>query len=504
VNKKPTLLAILDGFGLAPASDSNAVSLAHTPNFDKYWTNHPHSQLLASGLQVGLPEGQMGNSEVGHLNLGAGRIVRQSLTHIDHLIETGDFFSNPALLDVCAHCKANQKSLHLMGLVSNGGVHSELGHVKALLNLARQQGLTDVFVHVFTDGRDTPPDSGRVFIQSLESELGSYRIATVIGRYYVMDRDNRWERVQTAYDCMVSRKANHTAVSASAAIEAAYARLETDEFVLPTLIEGGQAIEAGDGIVFFNFRADRAKQITKALMQKDEFTGFVREKLLSDIKYCSFMNYGLGYPYAFELPALNNCLAQVISELGLTQYHTAETEKYAHVTYFFNATIENPFTGEERGLVPSPKVATYDLAPAMSSVELTEKTRLRLLEQKDDFVLINFANPDMVGHTGIVEAAISACEATDLGLGVLVETVLQLGGQAVIVADHGNAEKMKDELGNPHTAHTTNPVPCIYVGPKNVQLINGILGDIAPTILSLMNIPQPPEMTGNSLIVAAP
>ncbi len=504
MKKQPTLLAILDGFGLAPPSDCNAVTLARTPNFDRYWYEHPHSQLQASGLQVGLPEGQMGNSEVGHLNLGAGRVVRQSLTHIDYLIESGEFFRNPGLLEVCNHCKSHKSSLHLLGLVSNGGVHSSLEHVLALVRLAREQGLTDVYIHVFTDGRDTPPDSGLGFVESLEQQIGSYRVASVIGRYYSMDRDNRWERVKTAYDCMVSRKAAHSASSAAQAVRAAYQRDETDEFILPTLIEGGRAIESGDGLIFFNFRADRAKQLTKALLQKEEFTGFEREKTVSELKYCSFMNYGLGDPFAFELPPLNNCLAQVLSDLGLTQYHTAETEKYAHVTYFFNATIEAPFAGEDRGLVESPKVATYDLAPPMSSVELTEKTRLRLLEQRDDFVLINFANPDMVGHTGILQAAIEACEATDRGFGILVDTVVQLGGQAIIVADHGNAEKMKDEHGNPHTAHTTNPVPCIYVGPKPVKLINGILGDIAPTILDLMGIPKPVEMTGNSLLVSEP
>lgn len=497
---KPTVLVILDGFGLAPAGPGNAVALANTPNFDRYWSDCPHSQLVASGKSVGLPEGQMGNSEVGHLNLGAGRIVRQSLTHIDHLIETRDFFSNPQLLSLCQHCKQQQSALHLLGLVSDGGVHSSLDHVVALLELARQQELDRVYLHVFTDGRDTSPKSGAGFVAKLESHLGAYKIASVIGRYFAMDRDKRWDRVELAYRTLVERQAPHTAISASQAVEAAYQRGETDEFIQATVVEGGAPIVDGDALLFFNFRADRGRQLSDALMAPD-FSGFHRHKVIAGLAYASFMNYGDSRPFAFELPPIRNCLAEVLSNLGLRQYHTAETEKYPHVTYFFNATLEKPFPGEERAMVASPKVATYDLQPQMSAPELTELTVKRILEQDDDFVLINFANPDMVGHTGVLSAAIAACEASDLGLGQIVQAATGKGGQVMIIADHGNAEKMIDDDGKPHTAHTTNLVPCVYVGPQHLRLRDGILGDVAPTLLALMGKPQPAEMTGQSLIL---
>lgn len=502
----PVMLMVLDGFGLAPAGPGNAVALARTPNFDRLWQNAPHTELQASGRAVGLPDGQMGNSEVGHLNLGAGRVVPQSLSYIQNQIDDGTLFENPVLNAVCDATTKSGGALHLMGLVSGGGVHSDIKHLFALLDLAQQKGMERVYVHVFTDGRDTPPQSGLGFVQELQTKLDALgsglRVATVSGRYYAMDRDNRWERVQRAYDAVVCAQSGFTAKSAADAVQAAYTRGETDEFIEPTLIAGGAEIQNGDGVLFFNFRADRARQFTYALLGDATWGHFVRCRV-PKVHYASLMEYDskLNAPYALSLPDLKRCLAEVLSDAGKTQYHTAETEKYPHVTYFFDAKIETPFGGEERQMVASPKVATYDLQPEMSAPELTELTLKRLREHDDDFVLINFANPDMVGHTGVLEAAIKACETADVALGRLEAAVLEKGGALIVIADHGNAEMMIAEGGGPHTAHTTNPVPCVVVGAGDVTLRpGGMLGDVAPTILELLGVEQPPEMTGRSLL----
>ena len=419
---KPFMLVILDGFGLAPEGPGNAVLLANTPNFDKYWANYPHTQLEASGLAVGLPKGQMGNSEVGHMNIGAGRVVMQSLTYIQSQIESGDFYKNKVLNETFD--KAKGHALHLMGLVSRGGVHSDLEHLFALLELAKGKDIDPVYIHVFTDGRDTAPDSALGYIAELQHKIDELQhdihIASVTGRYFAMDRDKRWERVKQAYDAVVCGQAEFASNSGLEAIKAAYARGETDEFIKATIIpEHGNPVQIkdDDAVVFFNFRADRARQLTYALLGNAEWKEFERCKI-PKIHYASLMEYdaSLGLPYAFELPSLTKPLAQILSEAGLKQYHTAETEKYPHVTYFFNATIEEPFINEDRAMTPSPKeVATYDLKPQMSQPELTAATLKRIKEHEDDFLLLNFANPDMVGHTGVLEAAIKACEAADVG-----------------------------------------------------------------------------------------
>jgi len=510
---RPVALIILDGFGLAAAGPGNAVELADTPTFDRIWREYPHTSLTASGRAVGLPEGQMGNSEVGHLNLGAGRVVMQSLSFIQTRIDDGSFFENETL--VAAMDAAEGHALHLMGLVSNGGVHSDMRHLFALLELARRRRIAPVFVHVFTDGRDTPPDSGRGFVAELEAQLAGLgveaRVASVSGRYFAMDRDHRWDRTRLAYEAVVCGKAEHAARSASEAVREAYQRGETDEFIAPTVIvdaDGGAVGEVrdGDSVLFFNFRADRARQLSYALLGGPDWNDFPRSRH-PEVHYASLMEYDrdLGSPFAFELPPLEHCLAEVVSKAGMTQYHTAETEKYAHVTYFFNAQREEPFPGEERNLVPSPKVATYDLKPEMSAPELTDATLARLRRADDDFVLLNYANPDMVGHTGVLRAAIAACEAADAGLGKLLEALLAKGGAAIIIADHGNAEVMVEDDGSPHTAHTTNPVPCVLVCDdpelrRAALRSGGVLGDVAPTLLELLGVPRPPEMTGASLI----
>jgi 2,3-bisphosphoglycerate-independent phosphoglycerate mutase len=504
----PIMLVVLDGFGLAPDGPGNAVSLARTPHFDRLWHHYPHTQLQASGKAVGLPEGQIGNSEVGHLNLGAGRVVRQSLTYIQSLIDDGTFFHNAVLNRACDLPAG--AALHLMGLVSRGGVHSDLEHLFALLELAKRRGAAPVYVHAFTDGRDTPPQSGLDYVRELQHKIDALghdiHIASVTGRYYAMDRDNRWERTQRAYEAIVCGRAEYRAESAIQAVEEAYARGETDEFIQPTLVLGRGAptqIHDNDAVVFFNFRADRARQLTYALLGDERWDNFGRCRVLHNLTYASLMEYDkeLRAPFAFELPELKNPLAAVLSRAGKTQYHTAETEKYPHVTYFFDAKIEVPFEGEARHLVPSPKVATYDLKPEMSAPELTEATVKRLQEHDDDFILINYANPDMVGHTGVLAAAIKACEAVDEGLGRIVDAVQQKGGVAIVLADHGNAEVMIAPDGGPHTAHTTNPVPFILVGAGDVTLrSSGVLGDVAPTILELMGLAKPAEMTGRSLL----
>ena len=510
-SRRPVMLVVLDGFGLAPDGPGNAVARAHTPVFDRIWRDAPHATLEASGRAVGLPPGQMGNSEVGHMNLGAGRVVQQSLSFIQDAIEMGTLSGVPELVSLLDDAKGG--TLHLMGLVSRGGVHSDLEHLFGLLDIAAGHGVERIRVHAFTDGRDTAPDSGRGYLAELQRHLDGLegvdaRIATVIGRYYAMDRDRRWDRTEEAFRAVVCGEAPHQADSAAEAIEAAYRRGETDEFVrATTIVDDGAAvgpIRDGDAALFFNFRADRARQLTRALADAS-FDGFER-CATPDLHLVTLMEYDatLPVPFLLELPPVERCLAEVLAEENLPQYHTAETEKYPHVTYFFNAKIESPFAGETRHIVPSPKVATYDLQPEMSAPELTEATVARLRDGDDAFVLINYANPDMVGHTGDLQAAIRACETVDAGLGELLAAVQAKGGVALVIADHGNAETMIAEDGGPHTAHTTHPVPFVVVGADDVTVRSGgVLGDVAPTVLDLLGVRKPDEMTGRSLIERA-
>lgn len=510
-SRRPAALIILDGFGIAEPSPGNAVSLADTPVFDRWWRHGPATTLSASGPDVGLPAGQIGNSEVGHLNIGAGRVVLQSLTFIDREIEEGSFFTNGVLAEAAR--RAEGGTLHLLGLVSDGGVHSSLGHLLALIRLAERHGVGNTVIHAFTDGRDTAPDSSLAALAQVEAACAAaktrVRIGSVCGRYYALDRDHRWERTHQAYGLVTDGRAEFRARSAEEAVRAAWARGETDEFIRPTVItdDAGEPLgrmEDGDSVVFFNFRADRARQLTAALTAGPGWDGFERERV-PDVQFSSLMDYGVfsGLPAAFRLPAVNEPLAEVLSAAGLTQLHAAETEKYAHVTYFFNAFTEEPFPGERRSLTPSPKVATYDLQPEMSAEELTDAVLGHLQDDAPDFILVNYANPDMVGHTGSIPATVRACEAADRGLGRLVEAVLARDGWLLVIADHGNAEMMLEEDGvSPHTAHTTNPVPCLLIGgPEGVGLRGGgRLADVAPTVLELLGLEQPSVMTGRSLL----
>lgn len=509
MSKKPVMLMILDGFGIAEKSEGNAVALAKKPNFDRLVKEYPNTQLQASGMAVGLPEGQMGNSEVGHLNIGAGRIVYQELTRITKSIEDGDFFENEALMKAMKNAKENNASLHLMGLLSDGGVHSHIDHLKGLLEFAKKEGLQKVYVHAFMDGRDVPPSSGKEFIikaEEMMKEVGVGQIATVSGRYYAMDRDNRWERVQLAYNAIVLGE-GEKASSAVEAIENSYHDEKTDEFVLPCVIEEDghptATIKNGDSVVFFNFRPDRARELTRAINDK-EFAGFKRETL--NLTFVTMTQYDKtleGVNIAFKPQTLVNTLGEYVSSKGLEQLRIAETEKYAHVTFFFNGGVEKENPGEERKVIPSPKVATYDLKPEMSAYEVTDELLNRLDQDKYDMIILNFANPDMVGHTGVVQAAVKAIEAVDECLGKIVDKVLEKDGTVFITADHGNAETEIDfSTGNPFTAHTTNPVPFVWVS-NNINgrtLKSGKLADIAPTMLNVMNLEVPEEMTGECLI----
>lgn len=504
--KQPLLLMILDGWGLAPAGQYNAVSLAKTPNLDALFNKYPHTRLACSGAVVGLPDGQMGNSEVGHLNIGAGRTVYQDLTRITKAITDGDFFENPVLCKTMQTVKAKGSTLHLLGLVSDGGVHSHLKHLIALLEMAKRQGLTQVYVHAFLDGRDVGPQTAVGYLVELEAamqRLGVGKIATVSGRYYAMDRDKRWERIQKTYDAMTNH-AGSVYADAVSGVQASYAAGVNDEFVVPfiTAAEPEALVKAGDGMIFFNFRPDRARQLTRAFVDED-FQYFPRPQSARPVDFVCMAQYDetIKAAVAFAPEVLEDTLGAVLAAHHLQQLRIAETEKYAHVTFFFNGGEEEPNVGEDRVLIPSPKVATYDLQPEMSAELVTDKLLTLLAADKYDVVILNFANPDMVGHTGVLAAAVKALETIDACVGRIIERVLQLHGTACITADHGNLEKMLDEkTGQPYTAHTTNPVPFLVVSEARHTLQEGILADIAPTMLELLGIQQPAAMTGHSML----
>ncbi len=513
--RKPLMLLIFDGLGINDRKEGNAVKMANLPNLRRIWEDFPTTSLDCSGLAVGLPKGQMGNSEVGHLNIGAGRIVYQDLTRIDRAIESGEFFKNKAFLEAMAHVKKNKSALHLFGLLSDGGVHSHIDHAKALLKLAKDQGLERVFLDAFLDGRDVPPKSAKNYIEEIDDEMDELsigKISTVMGRYYAMDRDKRWERVKRAYDAMVLG-VGLKAKSALEAVENAYERGETDEFVQPTVIVDDEGkplgtITDGDAIIFFNFRSDRAREITRAFIF-DDFSGFVREKH-PKVFYVCMTEYDEMFPVpeAFPPERMKHILAEVLAEHHLKQLHIAETEKYAHVTFFFNGGEETPFPGEDRILIPSPKVPTYDLQPEMSAFPVTNAVVEKIKADIYDVIILNFANADMVGHTGILPAAIKALEAVDKCTGRIFDAIREKHGVLILTADHGNAEQMiYYDTGKPHTAHTTDPVPFTIVSDlgKEVKLRSGgILADIAPTMLEILDIEKPKEMTGRTLIVECP
>ena len=503
--KKPLALIILDGFGYNPSDYGNAIRAAKTPNLDKLFATCPHTLIGASGMDVGLPDGQMGNSEVGHTNIGAGRVVYQELTRITKSISDGDFFQNEALCGAVESCKKNGTALHLMGLLSDGGVHSHNKHLYGLLELAKRAGLEKVYVHCFMDGRDVPPTSGKEYIEELlakTKEIGVGKIASIMGRYYAMDRDNRWERVEKAYAAMVYGE-GETAECPVCAMEKSYAADVTDEFVVPVVCDKEGQIHANDSVIFFNFRPDRAREITRTLVDPD-FNEFVRKNGFFPLYFVCMTQYDAKMPnvqVAFKPQSLANTFGQYISDKGLTQLRIAETEKYAHVTFFFNGGVEAPCQNEDRALIASPKVATYDLKPEMSAYEVTDELLARLDSGKYDVIILNFANCDMVGHTGVFEAAVAAVEAVDTCLGKVVDKILSMGGRALITADHGNADQMYEPDGSPFTAHTTNPVPLLLVGDKDHTLKEGgRLADLAPTMLEMLGLPKPVEMDGKSLL----
>ena len=501
--KKPLVLMILDGFGIAP-KEGNAIAAAKTPNLDRLLKENPLTQIGASGMDVGLPDGQMGNSEVGHTNIGAGRIVYQELTRITKSAQDGDMEKNEALLQAMSAAKENGKALHFMGLLSDGGVHSHNSHLYALLEMAKHLGLEKVFVHCFLDGRDVPPSSGKEYVEQLQNklqEIGIGKVATVMGRYYAMDRDNRWERVEKAYAAMVYGEGEKAACPVCA-VQNSYEKEVTDEFVLPTVCDGAEPISAGDSVIFYNFRPDRAREITRTLVDPD-FTGFERKKGFFPVHYVCMTQYDATMPnvdVAYKPQSLKNTFGEYISDKGLTQLRIAETEKYAHVTFFFNGGVEKQYPGEDRILVKSPAVATYDLQPEMSAYEVTDKMVEAVRSGKYDTLILNYANCDMVGHTGVFEAAVKAVEAVDTCVGRVAEAVKEMDGCILLTADHGNADKMVDDDGTPFTAHTTNPVPfCVINHPCELRE-GGRLADIAPTMLKVLGLPQPEEMTGESII----
>jgi len=511
---RPVVLLILDGFGSREPAPDNAISNARMPNYRALLAASPHTTIDASEKPVGLPSGQMGNSEVGHLNIGAGRVVYQDFTRIDHAIETGEFAANPVLAAAVSEARSRKGALHVLGLVSPGGVHSHERQVAAMTELAGRGGVREVLVHAFLDGRDTPPKSAAESLALIERACKPFpgaRIASIVGRYYAMDRDQRWERVVQAYDLLVDGRAPYTASSAQQALSAAYARGESDEFVKPTAIveAGGKPAAMGDGdvVVFMNFRADRAREITRALTDPG-FTGFARGRVPRLAQFVCLTNYGDDFahlPVAFGPQVIRNSFGEYLAGLGLTQLRIAETEKYAHVTYFFNGGVESVYPGEDRILVPSPRVATYDLKPEMSALEVTDKLCGAIASGRYDAIVCNYANGDMVGHTGNYEAAVKAVETLDECIGRVVAAARAAGGEVLITADHGNAERMHDDVtGQAHTAHTLYRVPFVYVGRPATVAEGGALSDIAPTLLALMGLPQPPEMTGRSLVRLAP
>ncbi|WP_318362556.1 2,3-bisphosphoglycerate-independent phosphoglycerate mutase [Enterobacter sp.] len=511
VSKKPMVLVILDGYGYREDQQDNAIFNAKTPVMDALWAKRPHTLIDASGLEVGLPDRQMGNSEVGHVNLGAGRIVYQDLTRLDVEIKQGTFFSNPALTAAVDNATTSGKAVHIMGLLSAGGVHSHEDHILAMVELAAQRGAEKIYLHAFLDGRDTPPRSAESSLKRFEdkfAELGKGRVATIIGRYYAMDRDNRWDRVEQAYNLLTQAKGEFQADSAVAGLQAAYARDENDEFVKATVIRAeGQADSAmvdGDALIFMNFRADRAREITRAFVNAD-FDGFARQKVvqLSDFVMLTEYAADIKTTVAYAPASLANTFGEWMAKHDKTQLRISETEKYAHVTFFFNGGVEESFAGEDRILINSPKVATYDLQPEMSSAELTEKLVAAINSGKYDAIICNYPNGDMVGHTGVFEAAVAAVETLDNCIAQVSEAVESVGGQLLITADHGNAEQMRDpSTGQAHTAHTNLPVPLIYVGDKTVKAVDGgKLSDIAPTMLALMGMEIPQEMTGKPLFI---
>lgn len=504
MSKKPLALIILDGFGNNPSDYGNAIKAAKTPNLDKIFSSSPVTQIGASGMNVGLPDGQMGNSEVGHTNIGAGRIVYQELTRITKSIKDGDFFTNEAFNKAIENCKKNNSALHLMGLMSDGGVHSHNDHLFGLLELAKKAGLSKVFIHCFMDGRDVPPSSGKDFISELQdkiNEIGVGKIATISGRYYAMDRDNRWDRVEKAYSAMVYGEGNINS-SPVDTMEKSYADGVTDEFIIPTVCADNAKISENDSVIFFNFRPDRAREITRTFVD-DDFDGFVRKNGRFSLYFVCMTQYDVTMPnvdVAFKPTSLTNTFGEYISKNGLSQLRIAETEKYAHVTFFFNGGVEAPFKNEDRALINSPKVATYDLQPEMSAYLVADEVVNRINSEKYDVIILNYANCDMVGHTGVFDAAVKAVEAVDECVGKTVEAILAKGGAAIITADHGNADKMYEDDGSAFTAHTTNPVPLAVVGYDCELREGGVLADLAPTMLKILGLPQPEEMTGTSII----
>jgi 2,3-bisphosphoglycerate-independent phosphoglycerate mutase len=506
----PVLLIILDGFGCRAEREDNAIAQASKPNFDRLWKGNPHTLIHASEMEVGLPRGQMGNSEVGHLNIGAGRVVYQEFTRIDRAIESGFFYTNPALLNAVHLARDNGKTLHLFGLLSDGGVHSHEAHFHAMLELARREGLRKVCLHVFLDGRDTPPKSAEIYLKRLSdkmAETGIGHIASMIGRYFAMDRDRRWQRVKAAYDLLTLGRTEYWAENPLSGLDAAYARGETDEFIKATAIlpPDGKPVkmEDGDSVVFLNFRSDRARQLSRPFIEPD-FAEFEREATPRLATYCTLTGYSDDFDVSVAFPPerIKNGLGEYVANLGLRQLRIAETEKYPHVTFFFNGGEEVSFPGEDRVLVPSPDVATYDLKPEMSAYEVTDKLLAAINSKQYNLIICNYANPDMVGHTGDLQAAIKAIETVDTCLGKVVEAQLANGGELLVTADHGNAEMMRDvETNQAHTAHTMNLVPLMYIGRRRAVLADtGALEDISPTLLKMMGLPQPPEMTGESLV----
>ncbi|MGV8920285.1 MAG: 2,3-bisphosphoglycerate-independent phosphoglycerate mutase [Pseudomonas sp.] len=505
---KPLVLIILDGFGHSESHHDNAIYSAKMPVMDRLYATQPHGLISGSGMDVGLPDGQMGNSEVGHMNLGAGRVVYQDFTRVTKSIRDGEFFENPTICAAVDKAVAAGKAVHFMGLLSDGGVHSHQDHLVAMAELAAKRGAEHIYLHAFLDGRDTPPRSAKASIELMDStfaRLGKGRIASIVGRYFAMDRDNRWDRVASAYNLIVDGTAEFQAETGVAGLEAAYARGENDEFVKATSIGDKVKVEDGDAVVFMNFRADRARELTRVFVE-DDFKDFKRARQPKLAGFVMLTQYAASIPApsAFAAGSLENVLGEYLAKNGKTQLRIAETEKYAHVTFFFSGGREEPFPGEERILIPSPKVATYDLQPEMSAPEVTDKIVDAIENQRYDVIVVNYANGDMVGHSGILEAAVKAVECLDVCVGRIAQALEKVGGEALITADHGNVEQMSDEkTGQAHTAHTSEPVPFIYIGKRDLKVREGgVLADVAPTMLELLGLPVPKEMTGHSILVA--